>query len=117
MMFGVNAFSATLTFVTLVQSGELLYSLDFVTRHPEALIHIFGFSITGATGQLFIFYTIKTFGPLVFTLIMTTRQLVSIILSTLIYGHSIDSTGVSGMYLCIYVCSCVHVYMYVYRGH
>ena len=46
-------------------------------------------AITSATGQLFIFYTIKTFGPVVFTIIMTTRQMFSIVLSTVIFGHAI----------------------------
>ena len=46
-------------------------------------------AITSATGQLFIFYTIKTFGPIVFTIIMTTRQMFSIVLSTVIFGHAI----------------------------
>lgn len=46
-------------------------------------------AITSATGQLFIFYTIKTFGPVVFTIIMTTRQMFSIVLSLLIFGHSV----------------------------
>ena len=31
-------------------------------------------SVTSATGQLFIYFTIRKFGPVAFTIIMTTRQ-------------------------------------------
>jgi adenosine 3'-phospho 5'-phosphosulfate transporter B2 len=37
-------------------------------------------------GSLFISYTIKTFGALVFAIIMTTRQFLSILLSSLFFG-------------------------------
>lgn len=38
------------------------------------------------TGSLFISYTIKSFGALVFAIIMTTRQFLSILLSSLFFG-------------------------------
>jgi adenosine 3'-phospho 5'-phosphosulfate transporter B2 len=37
-------------------------------------------------GSLFISYTIKGFGALVFAIIMTTRQFLSILLSSLFFG-------------------------------
>jgi adenosine 3'-phospho 5'-phosphosulfate transporter B2 len=40
-------------------------------------------------GQLFIFYTLKKFGPVVFTIIMTIRQMLSMIISCVIFGHPI----------------------------
>jgi UDP-galactose transporter B1 len=41
------------------------------------------FCLCGAVGQLFIFYTIKTFGSLTLTLITTTRKFFNILLSVL----------------------------------
>jgi len=96
MMFGVNAFSCFFTTCSLIQSGELITSLSFITKDPAIGFDILIFSTAGATGQMFIFYTIKTFGPLVFTMIMTTRQLVSIILSCVIYGHAISGESLIG---------------------
>jgi adenosine 3'-phospho 5'-phosphosulfate transporter B2 len=37
--------------------------------------------------QLFIFHTIKRFGPLIFTLVMTARQMISILVSSLVLPH------------------------------
>mmetsp|Transcript_17355 Transcript_17355/g.44015 ORF Transcript_17355/g.44015 Transcript_17355/m.44015 type:complete len:438 (+) Transcript_17355:145-1458(+) len=96
MMLGVNSFSCFFSFVSLLENGELFYAFDFISKDPEIGKHILLFSIAGATGQMFIFYTIKTFGPLVFTMIMTTRQLVAIILSCIIFGHIINTNSVSG---------------------
>lgn len=96
MMFGINAFSCAVTFVSLLQSGELFSSIAFLGNNPEAFWHISGFSMAGAVGQTFIFYTIKEFGPLVFTIITTIRQLIAIILSVVIYGHSVAPQGMFG---------------------
>ena len=46
--------------------------------------------------QLFIFYTIKKFGPIVFTIMMTTRQMLSMIVSCFVYGHSLGGGAVLG---------------------
>ena len=57
---------------------------------------MFLIGVAGAMGQPFIFYTIKTFGPLVFTIIMATRQLFSMLISFALYGHAIAPSGVVG---------------------
>ena len=46
-------------------------------------------SITSASGQLFIYFTIKKFGPVVFTIMMTTRQMFSMVLSAFAFGHAL----------------------------
>lgn len=55
--------------------------LDFCSRHPEAARDVILFCLCGAFGQLFIFFTIKTFGSLVNTLICTTRKFFNILIS------------------------------------
>ncbi len=55
--------------------------VDFCRRHPDALVDIALFCMCGAVGQLFIYFTIKTFGSLVNTLICTTRKFFNILLS------------------------------------
>ena len=63
--------------------------ISFLVANPSVIFHIMVMAVCSAVGQLFIFYTIKTFGPIVFTIIMTTRQMFSIVLSTVIFGHAI----------------------------
>ena len=102
MMLGSNAFALLFTGATLLQTGQGAAALVFLRENHTALSHVMLLSLTSATGQCFIFYTIKRFGPVVFTLIMTTRQMMSLVFSCFLYGHEIPSLGVLG---CIIVFS------------
>lgn len=99
LMFATSAFSTLLSLITLIHSDELTPALDFVYRHSEIHLHFFLFSICATIGQLLIFYTIKNFGAVVFTIIMTTRVLMSIALSVYMYGHTVTAVGFFGLVL------------------
>ncbi|CAI4222716.1 unnamed protein product [Auanema sp. JU1783] len=87
MMLGVNVFSAILCFVSLLEQGTLFTSTKFLNDHANISSDIFFLSLSGATGQLFIYSTIEKFGPIVFAVIMTIRQMLSILLSSIYYSH------------------------------
>eukprot|EP00621_Florenciella_sp_RCC1693_P015436 CAMPEP_0182527912 /NCGR_PEP_ID=MMETSP1323-20130603/4157_1 /TAXON_ID=236787 /ORGANISM="Florenciella parvula, Strain RCC1693" /LENGTH=300 /DNA_ID=CAMNT_0024736951 /DNA_START=25 /DNA_END=927 /DNA_ORIENTATION=+ len=89
MMFGVNCSAILFTIGALVISMEIPPVVEFLTYNPTALLYNIITAITSATGQLFIFYTIKSYGPVVFTIIMTTRQMISMVLSTILFGHAL----------------------------
>ena len=97
MMFGTNVFSSLFTAITLLQSGGMFSCIRFIMQYPTFGSHVVTLSIASAIGQLFIFYTISTFGPLVFTTIMVTRQMFSILLSCIIYQHSLAPQAILGM--------------------
>lgn len=99
LMFATSAYSTVLSFVTLLHTKELYPALSFVIKHSEIHLHFFLFSICSTIGQLFIFYTIRNFGAVVFTLIMTTRILLSIALSCVLYDHEVSATGFFGLML------------------
>ncbi len=99
MMAGVNLFSVLFTTVSLAEQGGFIDSIAFMLKYPAFLFHVSVLAITSATGQLFIFYTISKFGPITFTIIMTIRQGVAILLSCLIYGHPVNATGMLGVVL------------------
>jgi adenosine 3'-phospho 5'-phosphosulfate transporter B2 len=99
MMFGVNFFSILFTSISLLQTGSLFVCSKFIFANPEALMHVAVLSFTSATGQLFIFYTIKKFGPIIFTIIMTTRQMFSLVLSCMIYGHKLGFMSIVGAFI------------------
>jgi len=96
MMLYVNMWSIVLTFTALVVSGELWVTIGFLFENPWAIVDNVTIAVTSATGQLFIFSTIKTFGPVMFTLIMTTRQMLSLVLSAAIFGHSLGPVAYVG---------------------
>lgn len=89
MMFGVNCSAIIITIMFLVLSGEIPAVLEFFATNPQAFIYNVITAITSATGQIFIFYTIQQFGSVVFTIIMTTRQMISMVISTILFGHTL----------------------------
>lgn len=109
MMCGVNLFSTFFTAASLSVQGGFLASLQFATEHPKFVFDCIILSISSAVGQLFIFYTIAVFGPVVFTIIMTVRQAAAILLSCLIYKHSISLLGIVGVFV-VFVAIFLRVY-------
>uniref|UniRef100_A0A9J7XIW5 Adenosine 3'-phospho 5'-phosphosulfate transporter 1 n=1 Tax=Cyprinus carpio carpio TaxID=630221 RepID=A0A9J7XIW5_CYPCA len=97
MMFGVNLFSCLLTVGSLLEQGAFFDSLAFMMRHSEFAMHAVLLSVCSACGQLFIFYTISQFGAAVFTIIMTLRQAIAILLSCFLYGHAVTLVGGLGV--------------------
>ncbi|MCL4122508.1 UNVERIFIED_CONTAM: hypothetical protein GTU68_034312 [Idotea baltica] len=97
MMCGVNLFSCLFTSVSLLQQGVFLQSLRFMFLFPTFFWDCIILSVCSATGQLFIYYTISSFGPIVFVIIMTIRQGLAILLSCILYMHPITLWGLMGI--------------------
>jgi len=96
MMLGVNANAIIITTVGLIVTGDYLKVYEFLLVNPQVLTYNIITAITSATGQLFIYYTIKEFGPIVFTIIMTVRQIFSFCLSSIIFQHHIGTRSLLG---------------------
>ncbi|GAO48275.1 UAA-domain-containing protein [Saitoella complicata NRRL Y-17804] len=120
MMCGMNTFSTllTLTYLTLTHlthpylplltshfpiltpylssspgsPSPLEIGVDFIRSHPTIIKDLALFSLCGAIGQLFIFYTLSTFGSLVLVTVTLTRKMLTMLLSVVYFGHSL-STG------------------------
>lgn len=99
MMLGVNVSAIAITTTGLVVTGDLPVVWEFLLANPLVFRYNVITAITSASGQLSIFYTIKEFGPIVFTIIMTTRQMFSICISAFIFGHDISLKAAVGAIL------------------
>jgi solute carrier family 35 (adenosine 3'-phospho 5'-phosphosulfate transporter), member B2 len=90
MMLGVNVSAICMTTAGLIVSRDIPVVFEFLQANPEVFEYNVKTAIASAVGQLFIFYTIKEFGPIVFTVIMTTRQMFSICISAMVFKHDIS---------------------------
>lgn len=86
MNFWTGVFYLPMMFVVSRAGTEVI---DFCMKHPAAAYDILSFCLCGAVGQLFIFYTIRTFGSLSNTLITTTRKFFSILASVVWSGNAL----------------------------
>lgn len=80
----------------LIVSGEVPEIIEFLSYNPTALYYNIITAICSTTGQFAIFYTIKRFGPDVFTVIMTTRQMLSIVVSNYLFNHTMATQSYVG---------------------
>eukprot|EP00590_Aulacoseira_subarctica_P000898 CAMPEP_0172424690 /NCGR_PEP_ID=MMETSP1064-20121228/27342_1 /TAXON_ID=202472 /ORGANISM="Aulacoseira subarctica , Strain CCAP 1002/5" /LENGTH=396 /DNA_ID=CAMNT_0013167001 /DNA_START=62 /DNA_END=1252 /DNA_ORIENTATION=- len=96
MMLGVNTSAIIITTAGLILSGDFPIVIEFLKANPSVFQYNVITAITSASGQLCIYYTIKEFGPIVFTIIMTTRQMISICISSVIFGHAMNVYSLFG---------------------
>ncbi|XP_044483487.1 UDP-galactose/UDP-glucose transporter 5B-like [Mangifera indica] len=89
-IFYTTLCSCVLSLTGLLLEGHLLLAIDFVYRHNDCFLDIVLLSTVATTSQFFISYTIRTFGALTFATIMTTRQLLSIMLSCVWFAHPLS---------------------------
>ena len=97
MMAGVNLFSCLLTSVSLLQQGIFYSSLSFMSQYSSFLGDCIILSICSAVGQLFIYHTISTFGPVIFVIIMTVRQMMAVIISCIKFNHALAPIAILGV--------------------
>jgi adenosine 3'-phospho 5'-phosphosulfate transporter B2 len=96
MMLGVNSTAILMTSAGLVLGGDIPKIIEFFKVNPTVFQYNVITAITSASGQLFIYTTIKEFGPIVFTVIMTTRQMISICISSILFGHTMGFKALIG---------------------
>lgn len=89
-IFYTTLCSCFLSLSGLIIQNHLLPAIDFMFLHPDCFVDVVLLSTVATISQFFISYTIRTFGALTFATIMTTRQLVSILLSCVWFRHPLS---------------------------
>ncbi|KAJ1961985.1 UDP-galactose transporter [Dispira parvispora] len=69
---------------------ELSQALAFISQYPQVATDILLFTLCGAVGQCFIFYTLARFGSLVLVTVNVTRKLFTMLLSVFWYNHQLS---------------------------
>ncbi|XP_060593752.1 solute carrier family 35 member B1-like isoform X2 [Ruditapes philippinarum] len=87
MMLFVNLFSILWLALGLVFTGEGIAFLGFVQRYPSVMPKMVTFGIASAIGQVFIFITVTSFGPLPCSIITTTRKFFTILGSVILFSN------------------------------
>mmetsp|Transcript_19623 Transcript_19623/g.35004 ORF Transcript_19623/g.35004 Transcript_19623/m.35004 type:complete len:337 (+) Transcript_19623:101-1111(+) len=85
----VNGCSAIVSLLALIFSGGLMPSFAFCAAHPAFVKDAAILSASATSSQFFIYSQVKDFGALVFAATMNVRQVVSIMVSYIKYGHAI----------------------------
>jgi adenosine 3'-phospho 5'-phosphosulfate transporter B2 len=90
MMLAGNIMGLLISLVFVASSwSSVSASLALVVSNPAVLGRILALGLSGAMGQFCIYTAIKVLGPLAFTWMMTVRQLLSVLISLVVFGHSV----------------------------
>ena len=71
----------------MLLTGEVWEFGSFARRHPIVLGKLLSLSIASSLGQNFIFMTITYFGPLICSVITTTRKFFTVLASVIYFNH------------------------------
>ncbi len=96
MMFGVNLWAIIFTISAILFNKEIAALAEFISYNPNIVYYLLATGTVSTTGQLFLYYTIKRFGPVALTIIMTTRQMFSMVISSMLYGHPMNIGEIVG---------------------
>jgi len=98
-MMYVNMSSAVVSFGSLVFAGMLSQAIQFCLKHPMLFVHAMALSASAVAAQYFIYSLVADFGALVFAVTMNLRQVISMTISYLMYGHVISLLQFLGLVL------------------
>lgn len=82
-----NVWATGLMVAVAAWQGQLTYGVSYLVEHPDLMQLLVLFGLCSAFGQIFIFYTIRTFDSLTLSTITTTRKFFTIIVSVFVHGH------------------------------
>ena len=90
-MESLNKWAGIICFAMATFSFQMGAFLKFVYDHPLVIKDLVLLAILGTVGQVFVFYTLANFSPLVLSIISTTRKFVTVLASIAIYHHAVNN--------------------------
>jgi len=92
LMLYINLWSMLYIFGCMLLSAEqTVASLRFMILYPESRVLLLLFGVSSGVGQVFIFFAIRYCGALLCSMVTTTRKFSTILLSVLLFGHTLSS--------------------------
>jgi len=110
MMLAGNLLALVFTAFSMGSRRAKVYqSLILVARNREVLMRVMSLALFGAAGQFCIYSAIKNLGPVYFTWIMMARQLLSVLLSLVFFGHGTSAIQIICIFMVFAVMSFKHL--------
>jgi len=92
MMESSNKWCLLFTFVFSVVTFQMGTFIFFCILYPLVVIDLVIIALLGTIGQVFIFYTIFNFSPLILSIVTTTRKFFTVLASIFFYAHPVNTT-------------------------
>lgn len=95
--FSLSCCACLLIIAIQAVNGSLFKLISFLNRHPDSMLHMTVLGLSSAITQYLITYTIKRYGPVSFTVIVSVRQVIAVLLSAVIFQHHMSGLAVLAM--------------------
>jgi UDP-galactose transporter B1 len=89
-MESLNKWAGLICLVASIVTTQLFGCIDFIIKYPAVIKDLVLLALLGTFGQIFIFYTIFNFSPLILSIVTTTRKFFTVLASIVIYNHHIN---------------------------
>jgi len=90
-MESANKWCAFLTLVFALITFQMGSFLFFCISYPAVIADLVTIAALGTVGQVFIFYTIFNFTPLILSILTTTRKFFTVLASIVFYQHEVNN--------------------------
>lgn len=94
MMFALNFFVAiwNIAYLLVIDRGQICNAHAMLKKDPIIVSYLLVYALCGSLGQCFIFYTLELYGSLVLIMITVTRKMMSMLLSIIVFGKTVNAT-------------------------
>jgi UDP-galactose transporter B1 len=91
-MESANKWCLLFAFVFSVVTFQMGPFVFFCILYPAVIVDLVTIALLGTLGQVFIFYTIFNFSPLILSIVTTTRKFFTVLASIFFYNHPVNNT-------------------------
>lgn len=93
----MNKWKTILSLAYSLVTLEIRHIVTFFMDHDGLLLHMLCLSLTGAVGQIFVYWLITNFRQHVVPFIITTRKIMTVVISILYFGHRVTFSQKAGI--------------------
>jgi adenosine 3'-phospho 5'-phosphosulfate transporter B2 len=103
VMFATACTGSAVMFLCTLLTGSFFESVNLLVHDPSAMLHLTVLAASSSVVQYFLVYTVQQFGPVVVTIIVSIRQMISVFVSGRLFGHYIPPLAVIGMIMAFFI--------------
>jgi UDP-galactose transporter B1 len=89
-MESLNKWAGLICLTVSIVSFQMGGFIKYVMENPLVIKDLILLAVLGTFGQVFIFYTIANFSPLILSIVTTTRKFFTVLVSIIMYNHSMN---------------------------
>jgi len=90
-MESLNKWAGIICLTVSISTFQMGGFIKFIIEYPLVIKDLVLLAVLGTIGQIFIFYTIANFSPLILSIVTTTRKFFTVLASIVIYNHPVST--------------------------